>query len=111
MVIYKKHFRRYATSRGRMAVKTKYSNCRNNFGRTRPVASFSGLGGQNTFLGGKDFSIYHMFETMFCKNSKIWGAQKRFGGNCPRMPHRLCGPGKNRCQKVFHWGLHVCAGG
>jgi len=27
----------YATSRGRMAFKTKYPNCRHNFGRTRPV--------------------------------------------------------------------------
>jgi len=34
MVVYKKS---YATSRGRMAFKTKYPNCRHNFGRTRPV--------------------------------------------------------------------------
>ena len=40
LVIYKKSFRRYATSRGRMAFKTKYPNCRHNFGRTRPVARF-----------------------------------------------------------------------
>jgi len=39
-VIYKKRFQRYATSLGRMAFKTKYSNCRHNFGRTRPVARF-----------------------------------------------------------------------
>jgi len=38
MMIYKKtHFWRYATSRGGMAFKTKYPNCRHNFGRTRPV--------------------------------------------------------------------------
>jgi len=30
----------YATSRGRMAFKTKYPNCTYNFGRTRPVARF-----------------------------------------------------------------------
>jgi len=29
-----------ATSRGRMDFKTKYSNCRHSFGRTRPVARF-----------------------------------------------------------------------
>ena len=37
MVIYKKS---YATSRGRMAFKTKCPNCRHNFGRTRPVSRF-----------------------------------------------------------------------
>jgi len=37
MVIYNKSFRRNVTSRGRMAFKTKYPNCRHNFGRTRPV--------------------------------------------------------------------------
>jgi len=45
-----------------------------------------------------------MFETIFSEHNKIWGPQKRSGGNCPRMPHGVCGPGKNRCQKVFHWG-------
>jgi len=34
MMIYKKS---HATSRGRMAFKTKYPDCRHNFGRTRPV--------------------------------------------------------------------------
>jgi len=68
-VIYKKRFRRYATSLGRMAFKTKYSNCRHNFGRTRPVARFKGLEGQNTFLWGKDFNFYHMFETNFSQHN------------------------------------------
>ena len=41
MVIYeKKRFRRHATFGGRMVFKTKYPNCRHNFGRTRPVAKF-----------------------------------------------------------------------
>ena len=39
MVIHKKQFC-YAASRGQMAFKTKYPNCRHNFGRTRPVARF-----------------------------------------------------------------------
>jgi len=47
----KKSFRCYATSRGRMAFKTKYSNCRHNFGRTRPGARFWGLGGKYIFMG------------------------------------------------------------
>jgi len=45
-----------------------------------------------------------MFKTNFLSTTKFWEAQERFGGNCNRMPHRVCGPGHNRCQKVFHWG-------
>jgi len=37
MVIYKTHFRRYVTSPGQMAFKTKYPNCGHNFDRIRPV--------------------------------------------------------------------------
>jgi len=48
MAIYKKI---YALSRDRMPFKTKYPNYRHNFGRTRPVTSFQGLGEQNTFYG------------------------------------------------------------
>jgi len=43
MVIYKKSFRRYATSRGRMAVKTNYRHILitdTNLGRTRLVARY-----------------------------------------------------------------------
>jgi len=53
MVIYKKCFRRYATSRGRMTLKTKYSNCRHNFGRTRPVARFQFWGCKMNLFWGK----------------------------------------------------------
>jgi len=45
-----------------------------------------------------------MFKTIFSEHNKIWGAQKRFGGNCPQISPRICGPGQNRRQKVFHWG-------
>jgi len=44
----------------------------------------------------KDFNFYHMFETTVSQHNKIWGAQKRFWGNCPRV----CGSGQNR----RHWG-------
>jgi len=40
IAIYNKRFRRCATSRSRMIFKTKYPNCRHNFGRTRPVVKF-----------------------------------------------------------------------
>jgi len=52
-----------------------------------------------------------MFKTNFSEDNNIWGAQKRFGNNCLRMPHRVCGPGQNRRQKVFPWGPHVYARG
>jgi len=52
-----------------------------------------------------------MFETNFSEHNKVWGAQKIFGSNCPRIPHRVCGPGQNHRQKVFHWGLScLCTG-
>jgi len=38
MVIYIKRFWLYAASRSQMAFKTKYPNCRHDFGRPRPVA-------------------------------------------------------------------------
>jgi len=34
-----------------------------------------------------------MLETNISEQNKIWEAQKRFGGNWPQMPHRVCGPG------------------
>jgi len=36
--------------------------------------------------------------------------QKRFGGNCSRMPPVSAGLGRT-VAKVFHRGLHVFAGG
>jgi len=57
--------------------RSKYSNCRHNFGSTRPVARFYGLQGQNTFLWGKDFKIYHMFETNFSEHNKILGGTNK----------------------------------
>jgi len=53
---------------------------------------------------GKDIYFYHMFKTNFSEHNKIWGATNKIWGNCPRMPHRVCGHGQNRRQKVFHWG-------
>jgi len=53
-----------------------------------------------------------MFKTSFSEHNKICGVTKRFGANCLRMPHRVCGPGKNRRQKVFHWRPScLCRGG
>jgi len=85
-----------------MAFKTKYLNCRHNFGRTRPVARLQGLG-EKYFLGGKDFCFYHMFKTNFSEHNKIWeGHNKDLGVTASECP-RVCGPGQNRRQKVFHW--------
>ena len=49
IVIHKKSFQRYATSRGRMVFQTKYPNCGHNFGRIWPVARFSDLGSKIHF--------------------------------------------------------------
>jgi len=35
---------------------------------------------------GHDFCFYHIFETNFSGTRKFGGKQKKFGGNCPRMP-------------------------
>jgi len=50
------------------------------------------FGGKNTFLWGKGFNFYHTFKTNFSEHNKIWWGTKRFGNNCPRMPHHVCGP-------------------
>jgi len=43
------------------------------------------FGGENTFLGGHDFCFYHIFETNFSGNKKIWGCTKEIlGGTAPR---------------------------
>ena len=105
MVIYKKSFRRYATSRGRMAFKTKYSNCRHNFGRIRPVARFQGLGDAKYIFSEKDFNIYHMLQTNFSEHNKIWGAQKQMsGGTAAECPTVSAGLVKwNLCPPVFQF--------
>ena len=54
MVIYKKKLW-YATSRGRMDFNAKYSNCRHNFGRTRLVTRFWGLGEAKYIFMGERF--------------------------------------------------------
>jgi len=51
-----------------------------------------------------------MFETNFSEHNKIWGAQKNLGVTAHECP-RVCGPGQNRHQKVFHWGPSFCAVG
>ena len=57
--------------------------------------------GKNTFLGGKDF--YRMFETNFLSTTELGGIKIGLGVSAPNVPH-VFGCGKNRHQKVFHWG-------
>jgi len=68
------------------------------------------LEGQNTFLWGKDFNIYHMFETNVCEQNKICGAQKRFGVTAHECPTVSAGLGRTGARKSSIGGLHVCAG-
>jgi len=62
-------FHRYATSQGRVTFKPKYPNCRHNFGRTRSVARFQGLGGM-------------IFVFIVCLK-QVFLSTTKFGGNCP----------------------------
>jgi len=44
------------------------------------VLSFRGA---KCIFRGHDFCFYYIFKTNFSGNTKIWGAQKKFGGHCP----------------------------
>ena len=70
----------------------KYLNCRHNFVRTRTLAGFKVWGEQNTFLGGKDFSICHIFDRNFSEHSKILEVQKDLGAIVPESSPHLCLP-------------------
>jgi len=52
-----------------------------------------------------------MFEKNISQHNKIWGAQKRFGGNYPRMPLVSAGLGRTVARKSSIGDLPVCAGG
>jgi len=86
-----------------MAFKTKYLNCRYNYCRIRPVARIFGFGGKIHFRGEKIFDL-SCLKQIFLSTTKFSKAQERFVCNCPRMLHRVCGPGQNRRHSVFHWG-------
>jgi len=52
-----------------------------------------------------------MLKTNFSEHNKIWGTQKRFGGNCRQIPSVSTGLGRTVARKSSIGGLHVCAGG
>ena len=60
--------------------------------------------GRKIHFRGKDYCFYHMFETNYSEHNNVWRGTNDFGGNFPRMPLCVCGPGQNRRQEVFHWG-------
>jgi len=43
------------------------------------------------------------FKQIFLTTTKFYGHKTDLGGNWTEVP-RVCGPGQNRRQKVFHWG-------
>jgi len=69
------------------------------------------LVGTKYIFRGKNFVFCHMFKTNFSEHNKIWGAQKRFGSNCPRMSLVSADLGKTVARKSFITGLRGCAGG
>jgi len=85
-----------------MAFKTKYPNCRHNFGRTRPV---------KFVLWGKDFCFYHMFKRNFSERNKIWGYKKDLVVTASECPTVSAGLGRTVARKFSIGDLHVCAGG
>jgi len=93
----------YATSRGEWPSKQNTLIAETILDEPRPQPGFD-VWGQNAFLGGKDFCFHHIFKTIFSEHNNVWGGTKIFGGNCLPMPHRVCGPGQSRHQKVFHCG-------
>jgi len=66
--------------------KTKYPNCRHNFGRTRPVARFGGLTGQNTFLGGNSSVFIICLKHIFLSTTKFGGRKKELGVTTTECP-------------------------
>jgi len=85
-----------------MVFKTKYPNCRHNFGRIRPVATFLGLGEENTFLGGRIFVfIICLFLKIFLSTTEFGEALKRFGVTAPECPPCLRA-WTEPSPKVFH---------
>jgi len=52
-----------------------------------------------------------MFETNFSEQNKIWEAQRRFGGNCPKCPTVFAGVGRTVARKSFIGSLQVCVWG
>jgi len=85
MVIYKNKLCN-ATSPGRMDFKTKYSNCRHSFSRTRPVARFWGLGGKIHFYGGKILIFITCLKQIFLSTTKFGGHKKDLGVTVPECP-------------------------
>jgi len=62
--------------------------------------------------GGKIFGFIICLKQIFLSTTKFVGAQKMFGGNCPRMPTPMsAGLGTTMAWKSSIWGLHVYAGG
>jgi len=111
MVVYKKKLcRPNATSRGRMVFKTKYSNCRHKFGRTRPVARFWGLGGKRYFYGGKILIFIIRLKQIFLSTTNL-GDTKKIWGNSPRMLPVSARLGRTVARKSSIGALHVCAEG
>ena len=85
-------------------LQNKISWLQKQFWRNQARSQVLRFGVQNTLLGGNIFIFIKCLKQSFLSTTKYRRAQKRFWGNCPRMPYRVCWPGQNCRQKVFHWG-------
>jgi len=64
-------------------------------GRQQVRSQILGLGGQDTFLGGKDFCLYYMFKTIFFWAQQNFGGQKIWKALPPNPPTVATGLGDN----------------
>ena len=88
-----------------------YVNCRHIVARTRPAASFSGLGREKYIFRVKYFCFCYVFEINFSEHNKICEAQKLWWELFPNSPLLPAGLVRTDARKSSIWGLLVCAGG
>ena len=94
-----------------MAFKTKSSDCRHNFGRTRPVARFKVWRGQIHFYGGKILIFIICLKQIFLSTTKFGGHKKNLGVTATECLTVSAGLSRTVARKSSIGGLHVCAGG
>jgi len=109
MVIYKKMFRRYATSRRQMAFKINILIADTILAKPGPYQVLRFEGGKYVFIGERFYN--HMFNTNFSGHNKIWGGTKIFGVTAPECPSVSAGLGRTVARKSSTGGHHVCARG
>ena len=79
MVIYKKTFSTLCYISRPNDLQNKISSLQTQFEQNQACSQVLRFGGEKYIFTGKDFNIYHMFETNFSEHNKIWGHKKIWG--------------------------------